>query len=48
MPYRIHLLSDLERENFPAYKCYLFPNLWLNPLAPGRLVASAAFVPIAA
>lgn len=28
VPYRIHLLSDLQRNNFPAYKCYLFPNLF--------------------
>ncbi|OPZ24796.1 MAG: hypothetical protein BWZ02_02750 [Lentisphaerae bacterium ADurb.BinA184] len=28
VPYRVHLLSDLERDNFPAYKLYLFPNLF--------------------
>ena len=28
VPYRIHLLSDLAKENFPDYKCYLFPNLF--------------------
>jgi len=28
VPYRIHLLSDLSRDNFPDYKCYLFPNLF--------------------
>lgn len=28
VPYRIHLLSDLARPDFPNYKCYLFPNLF--------------------
>jgi len=28
VPYRIYLLSDLEKANFPAYKTYLFPNLF--------------------
>ena len=28
IPYRIHLLSDLARDDFPDYKCYLFPNLF--------------------
>ena len=28
VPYRIYLLSDLARANFPAYKTYLFPNLF--------------------
>jgi hypothetical protein len=28
VPYRIHLLSDLGRDDFPDYKCYLFPNLF--------------------
>ncbi|MHB9134597.1 MAG: hypothetical protein ACYDBB_26285 [Armatimonadota bacterium] len=28
VPYRVHLLSDLARENFPDYKCYYFPNLF--------------------
>ncbi len=28
VPYRIHLLSDLARDNFPPYKVYLFPNLF--------------------
>jgi len=28
VPYRIHLLSDLSKENCPDYKCYLFPNLF--------------------
>lgn len=28
VPYRIFLLSDLERDSFPAYKTYLFPNLF--------------------
>ncbi len=28
VPYRIHLLSDLFREDFPDYKVYLFPNLF--------------------
>ena len=28
VPYRIHLLSDLEKTNFPDYKCYLFPDLF--------------------
>lgn len=29
IPYRIYLLSDLERENMPDYRCYLFPNLFM-------------------
>jgi len=28
IPYRIYLFSDLERENMPDYRCYLFPNLF--------------------
>ena len=28
VPYRIHLLEDLAREDFPRYRCYLFPNLF--------------------
>lgn len=28
VPYRIHLLSELDHPNFPDYKCYLFPNLF--------------------
>lgn len=28
VPYRIFLLSDLERDNFPPYKVFLFPNLF--------------------
>jgi len=28
VPYRIFLLSDLEKEAFPRYKTYLFPNLF--------------------
>ena len=28
VPYRIYLLSDLGKDNFPDYKCYLFPNLF--------------------
>ncbi|MHB9024696.1 MAG: hypothetical protein ACYC7E_11065 [Armatimonadota bacterium] len=28
VPYRIYLLSDLEKDAFPAYKTYLFPNLF--------------------
>jgi len=28
VPYRIFLLSDLELDNFPAYKVFLFPNLF--------------------
>ncbi|MHB9023532.1 MAG: hypothetical protein ACYC7E_05075 [Armatimonadota bacterium] len=28
IPYRIYLLSDLERENMPDYRCYFFPNLF--------------------
>jgi hypothetical protein len=28
VPYRVHLLSDLARPDFPDYKCYLFPNLF--------------------
>lgn len=27
VPYRIYMLSDLKRENFPNYKVYFFPNL---------------------
>jgi|ETNmetMinimDraft_26_1059896.scaffolds.fasta_scaffold00671_8 hypothetical protein len=28
IPYRIYLLSDLERNDFPSYRCYFFPNLF--------------------
>ena len=28
VPYRIFLLSDLKRDNFPAYKVFFFPNLF--------------------
>ncbi len=28
IPYRIHLLKDLERDDFPRYKTWLFPNLF--------------------
>lgn len=28
IPYRMYLLSDLRRSNFPGYRCYLFPNLY--------------------
>jgi hypothetical protein len=28
IPYRIYLFSDLEKENMPDYRCYLFPNLF--------------------
>lgn len=28
IPYRLYLLSDLQKKNFPRYRCYLFPNLF--------------------
>jgi hypothetical protein len=28
IPYRIYLLSDLEKDNMPPYRAYLFPNLF--------------------
>ena len=28
VPYRIFLLSDLKRDNFPSYKVFFFPNLF--------------------
>jgi len=28
VPYRIYLFSDLARDNMPAYRTYLFPNLF--------------------
>ncbi|HEY3415918.1 MAG TPA: beta-galactosidase, partial [Armatimonadota bacterium] len=28
IPYRVYLFSDLQRENMPDYRCYLFPNLF--------------------
>ncbi len=28
IPYRIYLLSDLEKDNMPEYRAYLFPNLF--------------------
>lgn len=28
VPYRLYLLSDLEKENFPRFKVFLFPNLF--------------------
>jgi hypothetical protein len=27
VPYRVYLLSDLEKDNMPPYRAYLFPNL---------------------
>ncbi len=27
IPYRMYLLSDVKKANFPHYRCYLFPNL---------------------
>lgn len=29
VPYRLYLLSDLEKDNLPAYKTWLFPNLFV-------------------
>ncbi len=28
VPYKVYLFSDLYKENFPLYRCYLFPNLF--------------------
>ncbi len=28
LPYRVYLLSDLERDNFPKFRAYLLPNLF--------------------
>jgi hypothetical protein len=28
LPYRVHLFSDLAKANMPAYRTYLFPNLF--------------------
>lgn len=28
LPYRVYLLSDLEKANMPAYRTYLFPNMY--------------------
>ena len=28
LPYRVYLLSDLKREDFPRFRAYLFPNLF--------------------
>lgn len=28
IPYRVFLLSDLDRADFPSYRCYFFPNLF--------------------
>lgn len=28
LPYRIYLLSDLKRDNFPKFRAYLFPDLF--------------------
>ena len=35
LPYRVYLLSDVEREDFPSFRAYLFPNLFR--LTPERL-----------
>lgn len=35
VPYRVHLFSDLAKENMPKYRTYLFPNLF--ELNDGRL-----------
>jgi hypothetical protein len=35
LPYRVYLLSDLERNDFPVFRAYLLPNLFR--LTPERL-----------
>jgi len=35
LPYRVFLFSDLQRDDFPRYRAYLFPNLFR--LDPGRI-----------
>ena len=35
LPYRVYLLSDLERDDFPVFRTYLLPNLFR--LTPERL-----------
>jgi hypothetical protein len=35
LPYRVHLLSDVERKDFPVFRAYLLPNLFR--LTPARL-----------
>lgn len=35
LPYRVYLLSDVERNDFPRFRAYLFPNLFR--LTPARI-----------
>jgi len=35
LPYRVFLLSDVQRDDFPQYRAYLFPNLFR--LSPDRI-----------
>ncbi len=35
IPYRVYLLSDLERDDFPVFRAYLLPDLFR--LTPGRM-----------
>ena len=35
LPYRVYLLSDLERADFPPFRCYLLPNCFR--LTPQRI-----------
>jgi len=43
VPYRIHLLSDLARDDFPDYRCYLFPNLFQIDYKTGMLLHRKVF-----
>ena len=43
VPYRIYLLSDLARDDMPAYRCYLFPNLFRVDRRVQRLLRDKVF-----
>lgn len=42
LPYRIHLLSDLKRDDFPKFRAYLFPDLF--KLTPEKMALIRAKV----
>lgn len=43
IPYRVYLLSDLARDDLPAYRCYLFPNLFRVDARVVRLLRKQVF-----
>ena len=43
LPWRIFLLSDLERDDFPRYRCYILPNLFQLTPEKKRLIREKLF-----